>query len=215
MKVTDIKINQLVEVEYQVDPDNIEYLPSRIEDMTDEFFYLAVPIRRGEIVPFRIEQNIKVLFSTRSNTYQFQTIIVDRAREPIPVLKVAKPTELIKIQRRSYVRIPVNLEVNFTILPDKVTHRGFTLDISAGGLLLATKTSLKKGQVLVVKIELPQRESVYCHARVIRVSYQATSLLEDNKVAIQFLDISEAQKDRIFNYIFEKQGEWIRRGILE
>lgn len=216
MRVDDLRLNQLVEIEYPIgSKKNVEYLPSRIEGKSDQYLYLAVPIRKGELVPLRIGSELKVVFTTKKNTYLFETQITNRQREPIPILEVEKPSELIKIQRRSYVRLPVNLDVTFTILPDEVEHKGITLDISAGGVLLQTKTKLEKGQVLNFKLNLPKREAILCKARVLRILHKAKKETENNKVAIEFVNINESKKDKIFNYIFEKQREWIQKGLLE
>ncbi len=215
MKVDEINLNQLVEIEYVIGPDNIEYLPSRVEGKTDKFFYLAVPIRKGELVPFRIGSKLRVAFSTKDNTYAFNSVVTNRHREPIPVLIVTKPEELIKIQRRSYFRLPVNLEVIFNILPDMMEYKGMTLDISGGGILLLTKTDLRAGQKLNLSINLPGRNAIHCEAKVVRILQKARTASEDNKVAINFSEINEAKRDKIFAYIFEKQREWIQKGIIE
>ena len=210
MKVDDIKLNQLVEIEYALDPENTEYLPSRVEEKTEKYLYLAVPIRKNELVPFRIGTKVRVVFSTKDNTYAFNTIITGRQREPIPVLQVTKPEELIKIQRRSYFRLPVNLEVIFTVHHDIVEQKGMTLDISGGGVLILTKANLAAGQILNLILNLPNREPIYCKATVVRILQKARTAGEDNKVAINFLDINEAKRDKIFNFIFDKQREWIQ-----
>lgn len=215
MKVDDIKVNQLVEIEYVIGPNNIEYLPSRIEEKTGKYLYFAVPIRKNELVPFRIGTKLKVVFSTKENTYAFNTTVVNRQREPIPVLIVTQPEELIKIQRRSYFRLPINLEIIFNILPDATEYKGMTLDISGGGILLLTKTNLEAGQKLSLRIALPEKETVYCEAKVVRILQKARTASEDNKVAINFSEINEAKRDKIFRYIFEKQSEWILKGIME
>lgn len=215
MRVEDIRLNQLVEIEYKINSKTVEYLPSRIEGKSDQYLYLAVPIRKGELVPIRIGSVIKVVFTTKKNTYLFETKITNRQREPIPILEVEKPSELITIQRRSYVRIPVNLNVTFKVIPDEIEYKAVTLDISAGGALILTKTKLQKGQILDFKLDLPKREPIYCKARVLRILHKAKNRADQNKVAIQFININERKKDQIFSYIFEKQREWIKKGLME
>ncbi|HZK42813.1 MAG TPA: flagellar brake domain-containing protein [Syntrophomonadaceae bacterium] len=215
MKVDDIKLNQLVQIEYQTDPTNVTYLSSRVEGKTNEFLYLAIPIRRGELIPLRKGSEIKVVFTHEKNTYSFTTLIMERQREPIPVLKVHKPENLVRIQRRSYVRLLLNLEATFSVLPDQTEHKGTTLDVSGGGVLLITKTELEKGQILDFRLDIPENDPIYCKAEVIRVLDIAKTSFEDSKVAIKFLDIHEAKRDQIFKYIFKKEREWIRKGLME
>lgn len=215
MKIDDIKVNQLIEIEVELDA-TFQYLRSRIEEVSSIDLGLAVPMYKGVIVPMRVGREIKVCLTYKEKTFAFFTTIIGRKREPIPLLIVNKPEELFPIQRRSYVRLPVSVPIKFRALPDGETViRGTTLDISGGGALLLTKAGLERGQIIELELDLPNREPVFCKARVVRILSQAKTAKDKSKIAIEYQDISEGQRDRIFNYIFEKQREWIRKGLLE
>lgn len=210
----EIRLNQLVEIEYQ-DEDEVEYLSSRVEEIDGDYLHLAVPIRRGQLVPMHIGQKIKVCFTREDNSYAFTTNIIARRREPIPVLIVNKPEKIVKIQRRAYVRIPASIPINYRLVPQGQSFEsGMTVDISGGGTLFLSKSKLEPGQILEVEICLPNRPKVVCQAEVKRFIPPETGGANTYKIAVEFKDITENQRDQIFNFIFEKQREWIKKGLL-
>ncbi|MBO8159369.1 flagellar brake domain-containing protein [Thermosyntropha sp.] len=211
----DVRLNQLVEIEYQGE-DGVEYLPSRVEGINEENIHLAVPIRKGQLVPIHIDQKIKVCFTTENNSYAFIANVLGRKREPVPVLIVSKPDKIVKIQRRSYVRIPVSIPVFYRAIPDGQDYEpGQTVDISAGGTLFLSKSKLEPGQKLELELNLPNRPKIICQAEVKRYIPPEVSGAGNYKIAVEFKDISENQRDQIFNFIFEKQREWIKKGLLD
>ncbi|SHG57651.1 c-di-GMP-binding flagellar brake protein YcgR, contains PilZNR and PilZ domains [Thermosyntropha lipolytica DSM 11003] len=210
----DIRLNQLVEIEYPLE-EGVEYLASRVEEIDGDYLHLAVPIRKGQLVPMHIGQKIKVCFTRDDESYAFNTSIVARRREPIPVLIVNKPDKLVKIQRRAYVRIPASIPINYRLIPQGQNFEsGMTVDISGGGAFFLSQTKMERGQTLEVEICLPQRPKIVCQAEVKRVIPPEVGGASSYKVAIEFKDITENQRDQIFNFIFEKQREWIKKGLL-
>lgn len=118
-------------------------------------------------------------------------------------------------QKREFVRLNIALPVRFRIIdeegegnPDKI-EEGVTIDISAGGALLYTPTKLQVGQKLEIELQFSEDESFFCQAHIIRL-FKTDQI----RIAIEYDDVSEAQRDKIFRFIFEKQREWIKKGIL-
>lgn len=211
----ELRLNQLVEIEYQLD-DSAVYLSSRIEEIEDEHIHLAVPMYKGQLVPMHIGQKIRVCFSKEDNSYAFTTTIMARRREPIPVLIVNKPNAIVKIQRRSYVRIPASVPVAYRLVPQGQGYESsHTVDISGGGILFLSKDKLEPGQILEIELCLPGRPKVVCQAEVKRFIPPELGGAATYKVAAEFKDITENQRDQIFGFIFQKQREWIKKGLLD
>lgn len=214
MKPGKLKINQLIEIEVEVDAENILHLPSRIEGVEDNYLYISVPMYRGEIIPLRSGQNLKIFFFEKDVTFAFYTIIVGRKWQNIPLLVVQKPEQFIKIQRRSFMRLPVKLEVRFKAGEEESEFKkGETIDISGGGALFITEEEVEEGQILALEINFPGRKPFYCQARVVRILERAAKKGDKNKIAIEYFQITEGKRDKIINFIFEKQREWIRKGL--
>ncbi|MDD3267765.1 MAG: flagellar brake protein [Syntrophomonadaceae bacterium] len=218
MKVDDIKINQLLEIEIESSKGN-EYLPSRIEEIHGNNWYISMPMRRGVYLTLRVGQRIKIQFKFKNSLFGGFVTIIDRRRGHIPLLIVNKPQELVRMnQKRTFVRLEIAIPVAFKMVNDKGKSdvlEGVTGDISAGGLCLFTPVVMEKDQKMEMMIELPDCEAVLCKAHVVRVLAKARQEGENSKYAIEYDDFNEVQQDRIFKFIFNKQREWIKKGVKE
>ncbi len=110
------------------------------------------------------------------------------------------------------VRFRTINEDNNGVNQEDAIYQGNTLDISAGGLLMTTRALLKKDQMIELELQLPDQDSVFCKSRVIRV-WDRKRETDDFRVAIEFENITDRQKDKIFKFIFQKQREWIKKGL--
>ncbi len=218
MKADDIKINQLLEIEIEATKGN-EYLPSRIEEINGDYWYISMPMRKGVYITLRVGQRIKIQLKYKNSLFGGYVTIVDRRRGHIPLLIIDKPQELVRMnQKRTFVRLEIAIPVAFKTIIDKQKSEiltGITGDISAGGLLLYTPVVMDKDQKLELEIKLPETESVFCKAHVVRVLAKAKQEGENSKYAIEYDDFNEFQQDRIFKFIFNKQREWIKKGVRE
>ncbi|ABI68190.1 flagellar brake protein [Syntrophomonas wolfei] len=219
MRADIIKVNHLLEIEME---NNIgkEYLPSRLEEISDEHWHISMPMRKGMYITMRVGQKIRIVLRYRNTMFAATTVIAARRRGHIPVLIVSKPKDLIAInQKRTYVRISVAIPVAFRLLladgEKGELLQGVTGDISAGGMLLLSPQDMEKDQKIEVEIKLPDSDSIFCQAHVVRVLGKASEEGSNNKYAIEYDDINEGQRDRIFRFIFDKQREWLRKGVTE
>ncbi|CFX66012.1 PilZ domain [Syntrophomonas zehnderi OL-4] len=216
MQASELKVNQRIEI--TVDEEGTEYknLPSRIEEVTDQHLYIAIPMKWGQLIPVRVRQKLIVSFNQQGRFFQFETVIMHRHLKPIPMLAVLKPDSIREIQRRQWVRVPVSIPLKFGLLNEDestTVHETTTVDISGGGVCFLTRNPLAAGQLLDAEIDLPNREPVYCQLKVLRVLETKTEG-SVNKAFSEYYDISESQRERIIAYVFEKQREWIKKGLI-
>ncbi len=218
MKADDIKINQLLEIEIETSKGN-EYLPSRIEEIHGNNWYISMPMRRGVYITLRVGQRVKIQFKYKNSLFGGFVTIVDRRKGHIPLLVINKPQELVRMnQKRTFVRLDIAIPIAFKTITDKQkseVFEGITADISAGGLALLTPVVMDKEQKMEIMIQLPDCEPVFCKAHVVRVIAKARQEGENSKYAIEYDDFNEVQQDRIFKFIFNKQREWIKKGVKE
>ncbi|MEN6460470.1 MAG: PilZ domain-containing protein [Syntrophomonas sp.] len=216
MKANDLRENQLIEIEVDTDSNEQLLLPSRIEEVVDNYLHVSVPMYRGTILPLRVGETIKIYINFNDNTYVFYALVVGRKWNKIPLLIIEKPDQFIKIQRRGFLRLPVAVPIKYRPAGENTElYDGVTVDISGGGALLSTQCSIEEGQILEMEIDLPDREPVFCRARVIRLLERRTREGQINKAALQFSEIIEGKRDKIINFIFEKQREWIKKGLRQ
>jgi c-di-GMP-binding flagellar brake protein YcgR len=217
MQAKDFRINQLIEISVDEEGTNYKFLASRIEEVTAEHLHVAVPMRKGELLPLRVRQHLNINISFKGKSFMFKTIIVARRLNPFPVLVIEKPDKFIEIQRRQWVRVPTKLAMRFREINSEKKDEpyiGETVDISGGGLLFVTHDPVAEGQMVELEIALPGPIPLFCKAKLLRILEKPKKEGASSKVILEFTEISEGQRDRIISYIFEKQREWIRKGLI-
>ncbi|NLK51760.1 MAG: hypothetical protein GX295_04855 [Syntrophomonadaceae bacterium] len=218
----DLKVNQLVEIEV-VEGSFTGHYPSRIEEIGEDTLTLAMPLRKGEIVPLRPGDRIKVSFTRDEAGYLFHTRILSRVRTPLPIMIVEKREEAERWQRRSWVRVEITLPIHFR--PWKAVRgndeaeevpyiEAETIDLSGGGILFTTNEKLQEGDYLDLLIDLPEIGPFKMKVRISRIQPAPPTAKKSYMVGVEFLNMREAKRDRIVKVVFDRQRELIQRGVL-
>ncbi len=216
-----LKINQLMEIVIEGETFR-EYYPVRIENIDEHSIHMGMPMKHGGIVRLQIGQEIRCIFRDNNQYCGFTTTITGIIKKPIPMLITDKPKQLSSInQKRAYVRLEVSLPIEYRLLDSdddlesiqELVYNGQTLNISAGGMLFSTDVRLESRQHIDIKLYIPHHEPFCCQARVLRIFDKVDIRRKNIWVAVQYEEISDAKRDRIFNYIFEKQRELIKKGL--
>lgn len=89
---------------------------------------------------------------------------------------------------------------------------GRGLDIGGGGMRMLCEKALRPGQVLDANFRIFRYPvvSLRVFARVVRVNPADTGGKGCQEVALEFLDLDEADKEWIISYVFQIQRESIR-----
>ena len=217
MQVKDLNVNQLLEISLDEEGTELKNLASRIEEISDNYLYVSIPTKKGQLIPFRVKQKLKIEVHYKGSFFQFETIIENRKFYPIPVLVVRKPEILMETQRRNWVRVPSTLHLRYCLQSEekfKPINIATTVDISGGGLCFLTNDPIEAGQILDVEINMPERDPVFCQVKVVRLQQPDGKKLTTTKVFSSYLDITETQRDRIVSYVLEKQRELIKKGLI-
>lgn len=216
MRVEEIKVDQLIEV--SVDEENTAYrsMISRIEGVGKEGFQIAAPMYKGSILPVALGSRLNIFLIYQGDAYTFNTVVSGRLRDPIPLLVIRKPELVQKIQRRFWVRMPVTLQVGFAVENAEgqaIEGSGKSIDLSGGGMLMATEMELQPGQILYLAFELQGSGQIVCKGRVLRTFRDEHTGKSGVKAAMEFFDLGERSRDRIVKFIFDRQREWIKKGV--
>lgn len=153
--------------------------------------------------------------------YWFHTEVVGRLKGHIPMLILSYPEEdqLIKIQRRQYVRVETAVDVAVHPLQfDFTPFVTITEDISAGGLALYASSDIKfyNGQKVSLWLVLPMQNGEYHHLNII--SKVVRSVPKDgkrNKVSFQFLDVDQNTRQILIRFCFDQQLLLRKKGLIE
>lgn len=217
MKEDDLKVNQLIELVMEHDGQRV-VVSSRIEDIGKEHLLIAAPIQHGIPLLLPLGSEIMVQLWYRDTLWGFNTIVVGRRFRPIPMWIIKKPAEIKELpQKRHSVRLNISLPIQFRYLDrnDDKVYKGLTVDISAGGVLFSSSQACESGERIKVELELNEQIKISAVALVVRSFNKDEDALRGYRVAVKFEDLTENQRDKIFRFIFDKQREWIRKGLLE
>lgn len=189
-----------------------EKFKSRVVDIDGDHFMMDYPINitTGKTAFFIDGTQLLVTFiDDYKMSFAFRTEVHSRMNNTIPMLKLTYPgdKELIKIQRREFVRVETSLDVALRLDDDSLQL--VSIDISAGGLALNMKSheffQLNQTLDVMIVIYFSKNEIKYvpCKASVVRNWEEDKRRLSSFKFEV----IEEKNRQHIIRYCFERQLE--------
>lgn len=186
-----------------------ERYKSKVVDISNDSVMIDYPtnVTTGKTAFFIDGTQLLVSFNDQYTSYAFKTEVIGRKKQGIPMLQLQYPgdDQLIRIQRREYVRIETAVDV--AVSDENRTDTYTTIDLSAGGLALPVRNDgfLEENHLLSLLIVLPfvNRDIKYVDvtARIVRIWEK-----EGRKVAsLQFEQIDEIDRQYIIRFCFERQ----------
>ncbi|MFM1652744.1 flagellar brake protein [Brevibacillus sp. B_LB10_24] len=198
-------------------------LKSRIADFTRNAAAIELPIdeRTKHMERVKTGSLWKVWYMGDDGLrHDFHTEVMGFREENIPLLliKLPDPQDIVRTQRRSYVRVPAEVEISVKSQEqDPACHfLAKTLNVSGGGLAFSCeeKYPLKEKQLVNIWLNLPNRKGTVSHA------YSTCEITRIEKktdfcqwVSVKFLDISEGDRQKVIRTCYERQLELNKRGI--
>ncbi|MBB4823786.1 c-di-GMP-binding flagellar brake protein YcgR [Sporosarcina luteola] len=190
--------------------ENSDKYKSKVVDLGPDYIMIDYPIHMetDRTAFFMDGTHLLVTFVDKNKiSYAFRTEVKGRLNRGIPMLQLSYPgdQELIKIQRREYVRVetPIDVAVN--------DGNGFdqfvAADISAGGIALhlGQKEEFEENQRLSLFIVLPflNDDIHYVHTEALSVR----SWEKDGRrlASLQFTEMMDADRQHIIRFCFERQ----------
>lgn len=195
----------------------IEYR-SRIADMEDDAFLIEIPMQvdKGRLKKLFMGDELSAYFITEGGIKNyFNTHVIGFKEDVIRMVRIRKPEveSIFKIQRRSFLRVNAELEL---AVKDALGSRFLvrTDDIGGGGtsFLSDAKVKLSVSDKLSCWVLLPYRNGSMEHANfegeIVRMKP-----LENGRslVMLKFLSISDAERQKIIRYCFERQFDFRNR----
>ncbi len=215
MDFDNLNVNQQIELKIKRGPYHGTY-PSKIEDITENQIKVMPPYVKGELLPLRQGLKLKVYFTGNNATFGFHSRVISRIKDPIPLLIILPPKEIVRIQRRDYFRLNVRESVKYRrINKDEESLEDLketvTSDLSGGGVrIILEEEELNPGTLVEVFIDLPEIEDVPIIGKVV----QLYDLPEGEAAGINFIDLHSRTRDQIIGWLFEYQRKLRRKGLL-
>ena len=210
------RLNQRLEISVDGKHGQIKTYKSRVEEVHPDRLVVAMPMSHGAAVNLKSGEYFQARVIDGQLSYQFSSYFISRQLMPLPVWIVARPDSVVKVQQRSFVRMPMVLPAHVVIKgkqgeePERLETT--TRDISGGGMELVLEKRLAYGTRIQVVMKLPGMGAVAAVGEVARINKP----LEEREIfwtGIRFVDIQERDRDTIIHYIFKKQLELRRKEI--
>ncbi|WP_003544042.1 flagellar brake protein [Desulfotomaculum nigrificans] len=220
MAVEKLKVGQKIFISLL--NENEQYLSS-VHDMDDRVIYIPVPFAQNRPLVLSRGDKVNVKYMGEQCAYTFVAKAIGRKVEdqklPMYILTQPGESDITRVQLRQFVRVPVSLDVNYALPPANneppTFEKGFTVDLSAGGMKLATKQSIRPGTTILVCFTIKARkqkqpEELKLLGKVIR-SELVDPELNTYHSGIQFIDITRQQQDLIMAFLFERMAQIKRK----
>jgi c-di-GMP-binding flagellar brake protein YcgR len=141
---------------------------TRIEDIDREALIVEKPIRIAGNLNIEVGQSLEVVFNREDASYTFQAVVaaIDPSREDITTIQAISDVK--RSQRRRFVRIDIAGSITFRRIDTSdvdqaeigLEHKGELLNVSAGGVLLSTKSELKQNDFILLKFRLKNSQEL-------------------------------------------------------
>lgn len=215
-----LKINKLVSIETLNDNGETVRYASRVENIGQDWICLAAPMSRRLPVYLPPETCINVLFWDNLAVYSFKTTVIKSLKEgSVRQLSIRYPEKYDKVQNRQYVRVPVSLNVTIQYVNKEDETKevvGKTRDLSGGGMMVTLKKSniIKKNSLVTINFRLDDTV-ITCSAVIVRDDIEMDSdHITRGLLGVKFLSISDKNRQLIIKFVFNKQIELRRKGLL-
>lgn len=204
-----LTVGTIIVIEKDFTEDGEKY-KSRVVDSGEGFVLIDYPthIETGRTAYFMNGTQLYVSYTDKLKiSYAFKTEISGRENKNIPMLKLTYPgdDQLIKIQRREYVRVETPIDV--AVIKEDSKFQLVGEDISAGGIALnlRSNSNFESNDIVSLYIVLPflNREPAYIQAEgeIVRIWENNGK----NIASIKFDGISSDDRQKIVRFCFERQ----------
>lgn len=219
-----IKFNLPVEVEIKKGIFQGNYLSKVLKIVNKRQIFFEMPKRDGKVMKLWPKTFVYINFYFDNDpgaVYTFSGRILEiMSVGNNLVFVLAFPKKVVRIQRRSYVRIDVSIPFEFqsyltqenedelVLIP--APKFGYTLDLSGGGVFLRTPFKLTKGQFIQVKFSLKEND-FDIKSKIMRVVEVKRGRKVYYKYGVLFMDINESIRRSIISYVFDVEREQIKK----
>jgi c-di-GMP-binding flagellar brake protein YcgR len=211
-------VNSKIEIAW-----NDVYYKSTIEGSDSRTISISIPIKDGEYVPLRIGDTIEVIYYHEQDIYKFNTRVINRKSDVIPIIILEYPNEVFKVQRRKFVRVPIVCYIVYSKIGKQEggrvvisTHgspkelKGIMVDLSGGGTRIKLHEKLEKGDVLLINMPLG-KDNISVKGEIVRVDFEELNKLYVS--GISFIDLDERTRDKLIKYIFQEMRDQMKKGL--
>ena len=211
-----LEVNDNLELEIKSGPYQGTY-PSKVADIDDEHIKILTPYSKGELIPVRKNLFLEVYYTDERAAYRFYTRVIQREREPLPALYLEQPSEVERIQRRDYFRLEVTEDIKYSRIDEEGQQledyqQTKMLDISGGGIKMKLNDTVPpEGTEIRILLDIEALQGIPVKGRIVQI-YNLKN--REKAAGVEFVDINPQLREAIVSWIFNKQREMRRKGLL-
>ena len=213
----DVTINKLahqVELVVKSGPYLGQY-QTQIKEIDESLLKIYLPMEkeRFRFLPLTHGTEIAInLTFPNGEVYTFVDQVKGIVHNPVPVFTVEKPIIIRRQGHEEALSLPMDFK-QFEVQYNNRLIKGETKDISGGGLSFNSAEPFSNGDILDIRVDLPTGGQIRAFGEVVLVKKQAgfQGIYEN---CIKFTHIYEGERDKIIQYIFQRQLELRRKGLL-
>ena len=193
---------------------NKNIIVSQLLDMKEDKLYISGPILKGAPYPLYEGNKIKIIFLREDRgIYSFSAEIKKKLQARLPIYVVSPISEAEKTQRRVFFRLEITRRVSMKVLAEEdFIVEGATKDISGGGIKIVARKPILTGNTVDCTLHLSDDCIVTIPGSVVRCATDIST--GDYQLGISFIEGNEGARNRIVSFIFEKQRELRKKGLI-
>lgn len=191
---------------------------SRIADEQEDGLLIEIPIneKTGRYKRLFLGDELSVYFISDDGIKNyFDSHVTGFKEDRVKLVKIRKPDpeRITKVQRRSFLRVPAELEIAVK-MPNHARFVCLTDDVGGGGIsfICEGKWPVSAEQDLECWLLVPFRNGSIEHASFKAVVVRVIELESGRKqVMIKYVSIIDSERQKVIRYCFEKQLEYRNR----
>ncbi|MGD6803369.1 flagellar brake protein [Rossellomorea vietnamensis] len=203
-----------------IQTDKAEKFRCKAVEFKDSKLYIDYPVHtETERTVFLIDgTQLKVSFVYNENTvFSFQTEVTGRKKSNIPMICLHYPGdgELVKVQRRQFVRVETSVDA--AVITPSASYTTITTDLSAGGCAVKVhkdhryEAGMEVEIILVLLMQTGEYHYFNVPGKVVRVWDKGSGRI----ASLEFNELKDNQQQDILRFCFERQLSLRNKGLVE
>ena len=197
------------------EPDEMMYL-SKLVSKKELRAIFVTPTAKGEPVPFSMTIDYTFhLFSPDNQIIGVNGQFLKSAKTgELNVVAFDLESEMNRVQRRNFSRVHTHIEIKFKrqTLRGSAVYKGLILDIGGGGMRMIADDVIEPEETLRFNLPL---EGIDNNMVLVGKILRRSDLKGDTEYKygyrIVFVDIADADQEKVVRYVFERQREFLGR----
>lgn len=214
-----ITLHQKVEIKRK-EEESLVY-QAAVQDIQPTYFAVGIPMVRR--IPLRLKKGEEILVTAYAPDarYTFETKVLGRKKDVIPLYLLAWPLDFRREQRRQHIRVKVVLEVFFQVLrpgeeaqlpllqvlTSESRKKALSVDLSGGGMQLLVREEIPAGSFLLLDFSLllkGKEREFHLLGKVHRCTATEVRGARSFLAGVSFENITEQEREAIISFVFRK-----------